>query len=131
MRIVGFAPAAERAKRILFGSRLTTNSRKWSRTSQYLVQIELHSKRHQRLSSDYLGCTFVSTGICTGAITSKVTFVSTDAVVASIPSALTSGVGNVTFTPAAAGSYAIIVTYAPDAASPCGTGSQTASVTLP
>jgi len=70
-------------------------------------------------------------GTCTGAITSSVTLVSTAAVVASIPSALTSGAGSVTFTPAAAGSYAIVVTYAPDAASLCGAGSQNASVTLP
>lgn len=68
---------------------------------------------------------------CTGAITSMVTFVPTTSAVPSTPSALTSGAGSVTFTPATAGSYKIVATYAPDTASPCGQGSQTASVTLP
>jgi hypothetical protein len=70
-------------------------------------------------------------GTCTGAIASTVTVVATAAVVASVSSTLTNGAGNVTFNPAVAGSYAIAVTYTPDAGSLCGPGSLNASVTLP
>lgn len=72
-----------------------------------------------------------TTSTCTGTITSTVTLVSTGAVVPSTPSALTNGTGNVTFTPTTAGNYEIEVTYAPDAASPCGPGSHKTPVTLP